>query len=732
MSAEERLSSLLLRLGLADSSNVGQLVDSTMGPIRKLTQLKNNDESTTIIEVAEALKIEYYDFNSTEISKSLQIGSFVDKVDADFCRKHKMVPLIEDELGIIMAFANPLDEDARRIAEFNFAKSIVPVIAEEQKILDMLSKYWGGKDVSYDSRMNLADAGETSTDVEVEVKGGPQEEAKILKKFNIIQIANKILADAVSYNASDIHIEPSELKIEVRYRIDGVMTSLHEFPSEIQPYLSTRMKIISGMNISEKRKPQDGRISLTISGEKLDLRVSSLPNAYGEKFVFRLLRSNTQKLSFPDIGVPEDLELKLCTQLFGRGKLLLVTGPTGSGKTTTLYTSLKYCIDGKTNIQTVEDPVEFQIPGINQIQINKGIGMTFASALRSILRQDPDIIMLGEIRDTETAQIALQAADTGHLVLSTLHTNSAPSAITRLTNLGVEPFQIASCISGVIAQRLVRKCCTKCAIPADEAYLSNFKSIMKMIPAGSKPKIMKPVGCPHCAFTGYKGRRPLYSYLEITPKIQDLIYKNAPLNQIVATAQTEGFKEIHTSALEVLAAGVTSFEEIVAYLPTNQKEETTVVEAPIDPNRMITQAIVMPRNNSESAEQVSSSGGIQKTKILVVDDNPNLRKIMVQMLRKQMFDVREAENGFEALERVYEARPDIVLCDLNMPQMNGKEFLLKIRANPQTGTIPIIMLTDADIEENEVSLLEIGANDFISKSSSYRLILTRIRKICGN
>ena len=722
MSAEERLTSLLMRLGLADSEQVGQLADANMGPIRKLTELTQGNESTTIIEVAGALKIDFYDFNLAETSRNLQIDSFVDKVDPDFCRKHKMIPLLEDHLGIITAFANPLDEEARRIAEFNFAKPIITVIAEEERILDLVTKHWGNdKDVSFDAKMDLVVTNENATEVEIEVK---ENDTLVTRSFNIVQLINKMLSDAVYYNASDIHVEPNNNKIEVRYRIDGVMSKLHEYPIAILPYLSTRMKILSNMNISERRKPQDGRISITVGAEKLDLRVSSLPNALGEKFVFRLLRSNSQRLTFPELGVPEDLEMKLCGQLFGRGKLLLVTGPTGSGKTTTLYTALKYCIDGKTNIQTIEDPVEFQIPGINQIQINKEIGMTFASALRSILRQDPDIIMLGEIRDGETAQITLQAADTGHLVLSTLHTNSAPSAISRLINLGVEPFQIASCISGILAQRLVRKLCTKCCIPADENYLRNHQSHMKLMPKNIEQKIRQPVGCVHCAHTGYKGRQSIYSYLEMSPNIQDLVYNNSPLNQITAAATVEGFKELYTSAMELFAAGITSFEEILPHLPTNTKEETVV---PIDPNRIPTHTVNVLESNDKP--EVS---GITKTKILVVDDNENLRRIIVQMLKKQMFEVREAKDGFEALEKVYQERPDIVLCDLEMPEMGGKEFVLKIKANQKTKSIPVIMLTDADMEDNEVALLEIGAEDFLSKSSSYKLILTRIRKICGN
>jgi len=376
----------------------------------------------------------------------------------------------------------------------------------------------------------------------------------------MILLVNSIFFRAVQQRASDIHFEPFEREIKVRYRVDGVLYNVLTSPKRLQSALISRVKIMAGMNIAEKRLPQDGRISLRIGGREIDIRVSDVPTAHGERLVLRLLEKTTNSLNLNDIGLsPHDIKSmeRIIKMVHG---IILVTGPTGSGKTTTLYSALNRINSPEKNIITIEDPIEYQIQGIGQIQVNSKIDLTFASGLRSILRQDPDVIMVGEIRDVETAGIAIHASLTGHLVFSTLHTNDSAGAVTRLLDMGIEPFLVSSSVVAIIAQRLVRKICQECRTP----YAPTVKECQKIgLKAEAKHTFFRGSGCSQCLNTGFKGRSGIYEILMIDDELREMIVSKADASEIKAKAISKGMLTLREDGAKRVTAGLTTTEEIL-------------------------------------------------------------------------------------------------------------------------------------------------------------------------
>jgi type IV pilus assembly protein PilB len=387
-----------------------------------------------------------------------------------------------------------------------------------------------------------------------------------------------------------------------------------------------------------------------------------------------VLRADVAALTFQRLGLPKEIEPRVIHALHAQGKLLLTTGPTGSGKTTTLYTCLNYLRDGTNNIETVEDPVEFRIPGISQIQVNEAIDVTFASALRSVLRQDPDVIMVGEIRDEETADIALQAAQTGHLVLSSLHTNDAPSAVARLVNLGVDTYSIATGLAGVLAQRLVRRVCERCRV-ADDTIPPEILEKLKAA-LGPETSFLRGTGCAACRHTGFKGRVGLFSYLQITEALAELIHQKASMATLIDEAKRDGYRDLEEGAFDLLERGITSWAEVADYIAFADEP------APQPP---------LPAQDAPEGTRA-----LKRIKVLLIDDDPDMRAVFSLVLSREAYEVIEAENGLDGLNKLYQHTPDLVLCDLMMPVMDGREFLLKIRGNADTRTIPVVMLTAAN------------------------------------
>ena len=481
-------------------------------------------------------------------------GSAVSRVPSVVCRRHTALPIGYEDGKLLVAMADPANvfaiDDIRSLTGMD----VKPAVATRADVLAAINRYHRADSELDDLTMTLTDAGDIADDL--------SNVSEVIEDAPVVRFVNLLITQAIQDRASDIHIEPTERDLRVRFRIDGVLHEVMRSPKNIQSGVTSRLKIMADINIAERRIPQDGRLSVNTNGKKVDLRVATLPTVWGEKVVMRILDNSTAMLNLSDLGFSQsnyDRYSQSFTKPYG---MLLVTGPTGSGKSTTLYATLNIVNSPDKNVITVEDPVEYRLAGINQVQTNVKAGLTFASALRSILRSDPDIVLIGEIRDHETAQIAIEAALTGHLVLSTLHTNDAPSAISRLIEMGIEPFLVGSALDCVLAQRLARRLCPKCKeayVPTPEALIQARYPWQDGEPL---PTLYRPGGCSACSKTGYKGRLALHEVMAVTEQVERLAVERASAEAIGVVARQQGMAMLRDDGLEKVTAGVTSLEEI--------------------------------------------------------------------------------------------------------------------------------------------------------------------------
>lgn len=487
-----------------------------------------------------------------------EIPILEERVSIRFLKEAQTLPVHEDEASVLLAMADPTDRytiDAFRVLT---GRKIVPVVAVKDELEAAFERLYGtGKSAMGQivDDMETVDADDFGDDVE-HLKD-------MASEAPVIRLVGLIMRRALETRASDIHIEPFESRLLVRYRIDGVIHEQESPPRKLTAAIISRIKIMANLDIAERRLPQDGRIKLRIGGKEIDLRVSTVPTMHGESVVMRILDKGGVPLNFTSLGFDPDLQERFTELLMRPHGILLVTGPTGSGKTTSLYTALSALNTPDRKILTVEDPVEYQLEGVNQIQVKPQIDLTFANALRSIVRQDPDVIMIGEIRDIETAQIAVQSALTGHLVLSTLHTNDAASTINRLLDMGMEDYLLTSTVIGIQAQRLVRTLCTKCREPytALPEVVSEF-NLQRYNPA---PEIVlyRPAGCPDCAGTGFTGRISIMEIMPMTDAIRSLVMRHANSGEIQQAAVAEGMLTMYEHGLRKVVSGVTTIEEVL-------------------------------------------------------------------------------------------------------------------------------------------------------------------------
>ena len=486
--------------------------------------------------------------------------SFPEKVvDEKLIRKHRALPLYVRGNRLFIAVSDPTNVNAVDEIKFHTGMSVDSVLVEDDKLSSAIDKYLESQD---DSMGDLDDA---DLDLEMEDPDGDRDEevgSSDADDAPIVKYVNKMLLDAIKQGSSDLHFEPYEKAYRVRYRTDGILHEVSRPSIKLAPKIAARLKVMSQMDISERRVPQDGRIKLKLSKTKaIDFRVNTLPTLWGEKIVLRILDPSSAKMGIDALGYEEAQKEMYLEALAQPQGMILVTGPTGSGKTVSLYTGLNILNTPELNISTAEDPVEINLEGINQVNVNSKVGLNFSEALRSFLRQDPDIVMVGEIRDLETASIAIKAAQTGHLVLSTLHTNSAPETLTRMMNMGVPAFSIATSVSLIIAQRLARRLCSNCkeVIDVPDEALAKEGFTKEQIDAGIT--IYQPKGCDKCN-NGYKGRVGIYEVVKITPAISQLIMSEADSLTIAKAAEDEGFNDLRKSALLKAIEGVTSLAEV--------------------------------------------------------------------------------------------------------------------------------------------------------------------------
>ena len=532
----------------------------------------NLDGSTSVVE----LLVGQGSVSADDISRSLATHAqmqwidladtvvpqeVIDEIKPQDARRFKMIPIARNENVLVVATGDPLDFDSIDGLSFLLKREIELVCTTPEKIRQALVKYYGSAEEAVDIlRKKIGDTAIEELDIAegAELPEGESGDAPI------VRMVSMLLLDAHKLRASDIHLEPLEKSFRVRFRIDGVLQEMQSPPKKLQSAIISRLKIMTGsMSIAEKRLPQDGRIQVKMGKKSIDLRVSALPTNHGESMVMRLLDKSNLLLSLPELGFLSDDQEIFARLLRAPDGILLVTGPTGSGKTSTLYACLNYVNKPDRKIITIEEPVEYQMNGINQVQVNAEIGMTFPAALRSILRQAPNIIMIGEIRDRETAAIATNAGLTGHLVFSTLHTNDAPSAIARLIDIGVQPFLVATSIRAIMAQRLVRRLCVKCKEPGHLAE-SELRALRIEASQLGEANVMRPVGCERCRQTGYKGRIGIFEIFEIDDEVRHMVNNRASTMVLRQRARTLGMRTLREDGVRKVLAGLTSAEEVIS------------------------------------------------------------------------------------------------------------------------------------------------------------------------
>lgn len=549
-----RLGDVLVNSGVISIDDLEKGLSRQKGTGRKLGEVLVDEGLVTEENIAKALsnQLQYdmVELQNVEIEEDI-----LKLVPANVLKKYKVLPFeySQDNMMLRVAMADPMDIAALDDINIITNMQVEPVVATTGSVMLAIDRYYGQAEVN--SALE-----EYTREKESQMMEQEDLYSEDVNNSPIVQLVKGMIEQAVRQRASDIHIEPMERQVRIRYRIDGALYEKATYSVRLLPAMVARIKIIGGMDISEKRKPQDGRITQVVDRREYDIRVSILPTVYGEKIVMRLTSKNALTKEKSQLGLRPDELKKFDHILMNPHGILLVTGPTGSGKSTTLYTALSELNKEDVNIITVEDPVEANIDGINQVQVNNKANLTFASALRSILRQDPDIIMIGEIRDQETASIAVQASITGHLVVSTLHTNSAASTITRLADMGIEPYLIADSTIGVIAQRLVRRLCPDCK-KAKKASADDLELLMRE--PDEDITIYEPCGCPRCDGTGFKGRIGVYEIMEVSQPLKTIISKNGSAEDIKNKALEEGMNTLRMSATKYVLEGITSVPEMM-------------------------------------------------------------------------------------------------------------------------------------------------------------------------
>ncbi len=646
-------------------------------------------------------------------------------------RRHHVVALGADDRTIRVATADPRDLNADQDLRFITGRDVIFAIAAPAALAEKLDQLYRPERSIERLLTGLEPAKVEMVEAEPESQREPALDAPVAR------LVEAMISDAVREGASDIHAEATAGAFVVRYRVDGVLREVMRLPEAAGASLVRRVKIWAKLDVTDPLHPHDGRASARVDGQIVDLRVSTIPIARrGEKAVIRILDRRKLRGALSELELPAHEQVLLERLLAHREGMVLVTGPTGSGKTTTLYAALNQLKTGKVNIVTVEDPVEYDVAGISQVQVSEAQKLSFAGALRSVLRQDPDIVLVGEIRDLETATVAVQAGFTGHLVLSTLHTNDAPSTITRLRDMGIESFKLATVLKGIVAQRLVRTLCTACAEDAS----------VESLPAEARPPadragpatVRRAVGCKHCNGTGYRGRVAVLEIIPVDDAVSRAIDTEHPLEAVVTAARRAGMRSLWESGLERVWSGATTLEELVRVLGERVQEDGSTT--PAKPTLGVSATAHAPAASTIGAPTLAASTDPaaadsaegdtagRAVRILIADDDPQMRRLVRSVLQREGYVIEEAADGLDALEVVERGGIDLVVLDQDMPRLDGLGFLDEIRAQMRTATLPVIMLT-AHADGTEEQALELGAQDFLAKPLQARSLVARVKAV---
>ncbi len=692
---KKKMGEILIDEGLISEEQLENALIAQKGKNKKLGKVLIELGYINDLQVAESLtkqlSLQMVDCN--DYSPSEELLSLIPKETAE---RKLVFPLELKGKNLKVAMANPLDWETIEDLSFITSLKISVAISSENNILGAIEELYGAADETWDVIKELP----TYDNVEFvkEESDDDSESMNFQAMYQnseappIVRLVTMLIADAVKSDASDIHIEPREKSVMVRYRIDGALKNVQAYPKQIQDAVISRVKIISNLDITNRRFPQDGRSALRLEKKNVDLRISTLPSIYGEKIVIRLLDPTTGLIPLAHLGISDHI-LKPLIEIFSQPQgMLLVTGPTGSGKTTSLYSILQQVRTETKNIITLEDPVEYKLAEITQVGINDAIGFTFANALRSVLRQDPDIVMLGEIRDLETAEIATRAALTGHFVLSTLHTNDTVATISRLIDIGLAPFLVTSAVSGIIAQRLIRKICPECKTECDPP---------DSIPDYDLPPVdtfHKGEGCNKCNYTGYKGRIGVYELLAMGTKLKRLISKPFTEDDIWQCVRESGTKTMFEDAWEKVMEGLTTVDEVVSKIP-------------------------YPHLEANSSEPGSANG--DNNKVLLFDNDEEEINMIRSALEENGYDVAYSTNG-EMLETAKAEKPGLIIINNSDDKL---AHLKEIRHLSQFTYTPVICLADETYKQHEQEGFKLGINDFVYRPLDVKKLLYSINRI---
>jgi len=803
-----QLASVLQKAGLLPPEEIQQAVELAEKRNRSLWDVILRDKGVSEETLADAISTHMSLARVRLAATSIDVEA-VRSISEELARRYVCIPLSRDDIlgpaqgageaerggrrarpTMVLAMANPADMAAVQDIEFASGCRVRAVVATKTEVLDAVERYYDTEDSLHDLLANVTesedlqilsvetDESDTSvTDVRSQAEAAP-----------VVKMVNLIVLEGIKQGSSDIHIEPTVNDVQVRIRVDGMLRDFMQVPKWLHGPLVSRLKILSKLDISERRLPQDGRIKVHFQDRDVDLRVSTLPTHFGEKVVLRVLGSGQTVPATTGLGMRgEDLQLlkSACAQPQG---MILVTGPTSSGKTTTLYSILNEKKDPSINIITVEDPIEFQMPGISQVQVNLKAGLTFAASLRSILRQDPDVILLGEIRDLETAEIAFHASMTGHLVFSTVHTNSTTATVARLLELGVDPYLVGTSVNLILAQRLVRRICGSCR----EEYAPNPEHLERLRIQEEGYTFYHGAGCEACGKTGYLGREGVFELLRMTPTVKELVNRKASELELRKAALAAGTRLLLQDALDKVAQGITTVEEVLRviqlqedevvrcphcrslinlefstcpyclhtlkalcqecaqelkpewricpYCNTKVTKMTLVGEMesgrllPAAPSDVSGRAAAAPPPAAPAATpappQAPAPPG-KAPRILVVDDDDNIRRLVTKSLQSLPArpEVMTASDGTEGLQAATKVKPDLVVLDIMMPGLSGFEVCQKLRSNIQTAFIPILMLTGNVDEESRTKGFMVGTDDYMAKPFSVPELHDRVNRL---
>ncbi len=658
----------------------------------------------------------------------------VHEVTESLARRYHVVPLAISDASVEVATSNPHDLDCERTLGFRLGRRVKMLLAAPGQIDARIDELYRPENVI---EKILGEAFTGVDDLEA-IPEDPKEEFEFsLGKATdrpIIRLVDRIVAKAIQQHSSDIHLEPRESGVMVRYRIDGVLTDDSIIPRALGAPLVARVKIMAQLDIADRLRPQDGRARVGVGGARIDLRISTLPAALGEKVVIRILDSRHTVLALDGLGLHAGEIERIRTLLQVREGMVFVTGPTGSGKTTTLYSIVREVQLRGVNIVTVEDPVEYRLQGIVQVQVNEKTGLTFPSALRSILRQDPDVILVGEIRDRETAQIAVQASLTGHLVLTTLHTIDAASSVTRLSDIGIEPYKTAAALKGIVAQRLLRRLCTHCRVPAAEPLPASMR---RHIPAGVV--VFDAAGCAECSNTGYRGRLAITEVLVSSADLERRIAANESPERIGEVAREAGMRSLWDSALQQVRDGTTSVAEVMRVLGAPSHRDQRRRSAPAAPaphsqqlppvSGVPVRGHVLEGCAFDLLDDANGDEAVGRRSVLVVDQEAAGRRAACDALERDGFTAHGAEDGAQALDRIDRFAPDAIVLHLQLPRLDGYGVLSHLRARPATRDIPVIAIAATSDEDAEVRAFEHGASGYLARPFGERALTARLHAL---